>query len=453
MHIISIRTPGLGDATYLLAHDGLGILVDPQRDVDRFLQAADQAGVRLRYVLETHIHNDYVSGGREAARRTGADLVLPAGAVAAFDHVPAFHLEEFGDRDLVIRPLHTPGHTPEHTSYVVLIGGQPAAVFSGGSLLVGSAGRPDLLGADRAWQLALAQHRSVHRLAQLPDETGLFPTHGEGSFCTASGAGRDTSTIGLEKQLNPVFSYPDARAFAQGQLAGLGPYPHYYAHMGAANLIGPTPLPNPRVPELSAAQVAGWGDAVRIVDGRPRAAFAQAHIPGALGIGLGNDFGVWTGWLLPFNAPLVLVLDAGQDAEDAVTQLGRIGFDQVRGVLRGIEGWQTAGYPTVGYETVTPDEFARAIVRDEARQVLDVRTPVEWEAGHLDGSVHRFVADLVTAIPAGLDPAQPVWVACGSGFRATAAAGLLERAGYRPVVLASGGVPDILASLPAQQRV
>src|SRR5687768_8944044 len=214
MEIRSIRTPGLGDATYLLSHRGLGVVVDPQRDIDRFLAAAGELEVRVRYVLETHVHNDYVSGGRELAQETGSELVLPAGSGVAFAFTPAFHQEELGgEAGLTIRPIHTPGHTPEHVSYLVLIDGKPAALFSGGSLLVGSAGRPDLLGRPRARQLAVLQYGSVSRLARLPDEVGLFPTHGEGSFCTASGAGRSTSTIGEEKRSNPVLAYPDAEAF------------------------------------------------------------------------------------------------------------------------------------------------------------------------------------------------------------------------------------------------
>jgi glyoxylase-like metal-dependent hydrolase (beta-lactamase superfamily II)/rhodanese-related sulfurtransferase len=448
MEITPIRTPGLGDATYLLSHDGLGVIVDPQRDIERFQAAAAVAGARVRYVLETHLHNDYVSGGRALARETGAELVLPAAAVVAFDHTPAFHGEEFGEGGLVIRPLHTPGHTPEHTSYLVLIDGQPVAVFSGGSLLVGAAGRSDLLGEERAYQLALAQYRSVRRLAALPESTGLYPTHGEGSFCTAGGAGRTVSTIGLEKQSNRVLHYPDGRAFAEGELTGLAPYPRYYAQMGPINLMGPTPLPDPSVPELSPAEMQALGDDVRIVDGRPRTAFAAGHIPGALGIELGAELGVWAGWVLPFNAPLVLVLDEDQDAREAVTQLGRIGFDRVRGVLRGVSGWGDAGLPLATYETRNPDEFAQAVRRGEARPLLDVRAPSEWEAGHLPGSLHRYVPDLVTAgVPAEIAPGERVWVACASGFRATIAAGLLERLGYRPVVLSTGGVPDLLARL------
>lgn len=451
MDVISLRTPGLGDATYLLAHDGIGLLVDPQRDVERFVEAAGRAGVGIRYVLETHLHNDYVSGGREAARRTGADLVMPASAVPAYDHVPAFHLEEFGgERGLTIRPLHTPGHTPEHTSYLVLVDGRPVALFSGGSLLAGAAGRPDLLGEERTRQLALIQYRSVQRLAQLPDDVGLYPTHGEGSFCAASRAGRTTSTIGQEKRDNPVFRYADAEAFVRGQLAGLAPYPRYYAHIGPINLLGPTPLPEPHVPELTAAQVQDLGSTVTLVDGRPREQFAAGHIPGALGIELADDFGVWAGWVLPWNAPVVLVLEPEQDAAEAVTQLGRIGFDDVRGVLRGVAGWRESGSALASYRLVDPATFANAMQRGETRQVLDVRSPAEWEAGHLAGSVHRYVPDLTGGAPDGLERADPVWVACASGYRATIAAGLLERAGYRPVQLARGGVTDVIAEMRRQ---
>ena len=241
MDITTFRTDGLGDSTYLLTHDGGGVVVDPQRDVERFERAIADAGIRLTHVLETHIHNDYLSGGRELARRTGARLVLPAAAGAAFDHSPAFHKEDLLGGPVVIRPLHTPGHTPEHMSYVILVEGDIAAVFSGGSLLVGSAGRTDLLGGDRADQLARLQYMSVHRLAELPDETGLYPTHGEGSFCTASGAGRSVSTIGMERRTNPVLSYPDADAFAAGQLAGLQPSPPTTPIWGRSTSWDPNP--------------------------------------------------------------------------------------------------------------------------------------------------------------------------------------------------------------------
>ena len=452
VNVRTIRTPGLGDSTYLLVHDGLGIVIDPQRDVERFLEAADQAGARVRYVLETHVHNDYVSGGRELARRAGAELVLPAGAGVAFDHTPGFHLEDLEGDGFVVRPIHTPGHTPEHLSYLVFADGSPIALFSGGSLLVGSAGRPDLLGVERANQLAKAQFHSIKRLATLPDDLGLYPTHGEGSFCAASSAGRTTSTIGLEKQTNPLLAHRTPEAFVQAQLAGLQPYPTYYAFMGRINTLGPEPLAHRTAPELAPADVAALGADVQVVDARPRAAFAAGHVPGSLGVELADDFGTWVGWLLPFDAPIALVLDPGQDLEEAVVQLGRIGFDRVKGVLRGLDGWQAEGRPLASYRTVGADAFAGALADGSARQILDVRAPAEWEIGSLPGAVHRYVPDLVDGAPASLVTGEPVWVACASGVRATIAAGLLERQGFQPVVLADGGVPDVESRLPLGKR-
>ncbi|WP_449061856.1 MBL fold metallo-hydrolase, partial [Planomonospora algeriensis] len=223
MEIVSFRTPGLGDQSHLLVHEGRGVLVDPQRDVDRFLRVVAERDVELRFVLETHLHNDYVSGAEQAALRTGAELVLPAAAAAAYRHTPAFHLEDLADgRGLVVRPIHTPGHTPEHTSYLVLADGEPAAVFSGGSLLVASAGRPDLLGPERARTLARLQYGSLRRLAALPPRTGLFPTHGEGSFCTSSGAGRHTSTIGAELLGNPLLALAVGPTGSEGPVGPVG---------------------------------------------------------------------------------------------------------------------------------------------------------------------------------------------------------------------------------------
>jgi glyoxylase-like metal-dependent hydrolase (beta-lactamase superfamily II)/rhodanese-related sulfurtransferase len=445
MRVITSRTPGLGDATYLFAYEGEAVLVDPQRDIGRFLDAAEDAGVQVRYVLETHLHNDYISGGRQFARRTGAELVLPAGAGAAFPYTPAFHNEDLAARTMTVRPLHTPGHTPEHISYLVLIDGAPVAVFTGGSLLVGATGRTDLLGTERARQLARLQFGSLRRLAALPAETGVYPTHGEGSFCTASGAGRTTSTIGHERDHSPVLAYPDAEAFADGQLAGLVPYPRYYAHMGPANLMGPTPAPEPVVPQLSVDEVVALPGDVELIDIRPRTAYAQGHIPGSLNVELNDQFAVWVGWLTDWNSPIALVADARQDVEEAVTQLARIGFDDVRGVLHDVATWQRAGHPMRSYDLVTPLDYVTATKRGEWIQLLDVRAPDEWDGAHVPGSVHRYVPDLVAGVPTGLDATRPVWVGCASGHRASIAAGLLERHGLRPVVVTGGGIADVLA--------
>lgn len=437
MEISSIRTPGLGDSTYIATHDGVAIVVDPQRDFERFLDPVRDAGADVAYVLETHLHNDYVSGGRELARVTGADLVLPAASGAAFAHVPAFHLEDFVLGPLAIRPIHTPGHTPEHTSYLLFVDDEPVVVFSGGSLLVGSAGRTDLLGADRARQLARLQYISVNRLAELPDDVQLCPTHGEGSFCTTTGAGIYTSTIGTERRSSLILKYPDQDSFVEGQLGVLSPYPTYYAHMGPTNLMGPEPLPDTSIPELRVGEIP---EGAHIVDIRLREHFAAGHLVGSLGFPDFERVAVWAGWLLPFDSAVVLVATPDQDVEEIVRQFARIGFDHVVGVV-----YDLSGADLIGYRTVDRDEFVNAVRNREATQVVDVRAPDEWDIFHIEGSLHHYVPDLLEPVD-DLEPDEDVWVVCATGFRATIAAGLLERAGYRPVVVDRGGVADLIDS-------
>ena len=441
MKITTIRTTGLGDSTYLLAHEGAGLIVDPQRDVDRFERALADEGVALTHVLETHLHNDYISGGRQLAVGTGADLVLPAAGGVAFSHVPAFHQEDLEGGPYVIRPIHTPGHTPEHLSYLILIDEEPVAVFSGGSLLVGSAGRSDLLGDHRAEQLARLQYGSVRRLAGLPDATGLYPTHGEGSFCTFTSAGGSTSTIGRERKSNPVLQYENADEFVSDQLAGLQPFPTYYAHMGPINLEGPEPLPEIVLPELDAPTVS---ESVSLVDVRPRASFAAGHIPRSIGIEIGDRVGVWAGWLLPFDTEVALVAERGQDVVDVAKQFARIGFDHVVGVIYDIEAWATVNGELSSFDTATADDLYTAIQSGQRPQILDVRAPGDWAVGSIDGSIKRYTPFLKDGLPEELDRERDVWVVCATGFRALAAAAYVEQGGFRPVVVTAGGVPDVL---------
>lgn len=446
LSIQSFRTPSLGDATYVISHGPSAIVIDPQRDIARFVAALGDATVT--HVLETHLHNDYLSGGKALAADTGADLVLPAGAPTAFAFVPAFHLEDLeGGSGMTIRPVHTPGHTPEHTSYLILVDGIPEAVFTGGSLLVGAAGRSDLLGLEYARQLSRLQFGSLRRLAELPDETGVYPTHGEGSFCTASGAGRTTSSIGQEKQDNRLYSFGDAEAFIADQLGGLVPYPTYYAHMGPANRSGVAPMPDLGVPEVTVDELAkhlGAGGAV--VDGRDRQAFAAAHVPGSIGVEYGDSFAPWVGWLLPHGAPIMLVLDPEQDPGWAATELARIGFEKVEGVMRGVAGWRASDRQVRSYRNATIEELRDELSTGTAPQVVDVRDPNEWEAGHLAASVHRYVPDLLEGLPRTVDATEPIWLVCRTGNRASIAAGLVEKLGGQPIVVATGGVPDLVGT-------
>ncbi len=446
MEVIGIRTASLGDTTYIVAVGDHAMVVDPQRDIGRFLDILDERGLTLTHVLETHMHNDYISGGRDLARRTGADLVLPAASGAGFAFVAAFHGELLdGPAASTIEPVHTPGHTPAHTSYLVRPGeAAPGAVFTGGSLLVGAAGRSDLLGDAYARQLAVLQYGSLQRLAALPDDTGVYPTHGEGSFCTASGAGRTTSTIGIEKAENPLYTFADAEAFADDQLSGLVPYPTYYRHMGGINRNGPTAFDQRMPPDLDPAGIAAHlASGGSVLDGRDRAGFAAGHIPGSLGIELGDSFAPWAGWLLDFDAPIALVLDSDQDAAAAAVELGRIGLEDVVGVLRGVAGWSDEGRDLAHYRSVSSADVAVARASDPGLQILDVRDPLEWAAGHIAGSVHCYLPDLAHRLPEGINAATPVWVICRTGNRASIAAGILERYGLDLVVVAKGGVPDL----------
>jgi hydroxyacylglutathione hydrolase len=444
VEIVPIHTPSLGDTSYLLHHDGVGVAVDVQRDINRLIDAAEWAGANLTMVIETHIHNDYISGGPELSRATGADLVLPAGAGASYASRPAFHLEDLdAGGGVTVRPLHTPGHTPEHTSYLILLGDNPVAVFTGGSLLIGSAGRTDLLGSRFARSLARLQHGSLQRLARLPDPVAVHPTHGGGSFCTSSSVGGDQSTIGEERAGNPLLSISDPETFTDHQLSGLLPYPTYYAHMGQINRDGPPALDYDDTPELSPDAVEELMASVAVVDGRNRLAFASGHIAGSIGVELGDRFAPWVGWLIPFGTPLVLVLDPGQEVTMAAIDLARIGYGVI-GVLRAVEGWEDSGLTLQSHETATTDRLVEALL--EGGQVIDVRDPSEWEAEHLPGSTHRYVPDLIDHI-SDLDRSRPVWLVCATGFRASIAASLLHREGLEPIVVTGGGVSETLAKL------
>jgi hydroxyacylglutathione hydrolase len=425
--IVSFRTEGLGNSTYLLSFDGLALLVDPQRDIDRFLDRLGDA--RLRWVAETHVHNDYVSGGLSAARLTGAELLFPAAAAPAFRHTPAFHLEEIVESDVTIRPVHTPGHTPEHTSYVVLVEGQTQAVFSGGSLLVGSAGRSDLLGPERADSLARLQYRSVRRLAELPEKTALYPTHGAGSFCTVSEVSAATSTIGQELEANPVLSHRDEESFVRSHLDDLQPYPTYYARMAPINLMRPGSMPSLAAKEVAADTLQPLST---VVDIRAAEDYAAGHFPGSINIPLSDQFGTWFGWLIPPDSSPFLVTGGADETSEALLQLARIGIDEVAGVVTA-HGADASVSSRTGRVGDLPDDA----------QLLDVRSPGERDSHAPPGSVHRYLPDLLDGPPADIDQARPVWVMCSSGYRSAIGASILRRQGLDAIPVLDGGVSDL----------
>jgi glyoxylase-like metal-dependent hydrolase (beta-lactamase superfamily II)/rhodanese-related sulfurtransferase len=442
-------TPGLGDNSYLLRSGDEAALVDPQRDAWRFLAAAERMGVRVRYVLETHVHNDYVSGAHEVRSATGAELVLPARGGYEFAHHPADEGEEIALGDLRLVALATPGHTPEHIAWQAFRAGAeaPGALFSGGSLLVGSAGRADLLGPAHTEGLTRSQFETLRRLAELPDDVQLLPTHGAGSFCVAAmPATTPTSTMRDERRRNLLLRAATLADFTAELSGELMAYPAYYAHMAPINRAGAAVLGRlPAPPELTPAAVA---EALRrgawVVDGRDREEFAAQHIPGSVNIELNSGFASYVGWMLPFDAPLLLVLP--EPVEDslaaAMTQLVRIGWSRVEGYLPGgVERWAAGGREVSSYDVVSPEELCAAQHSGARPYVLDVRQELEWGWGTVPESTLMFVAD-VPARLGELPRDEPVWIICSNGHRASIAASWLDRAGIPVRLVGTGGVGE-----------
>ena len=332
--VVPIETPTLGDRSYLV-HDGeVAFVVDPQRDIDRVLDLLDDHGVRLTHVFETHIHNDYVTGGLALAQATGAHYLVNGEDDVSFTRTPVAdgQVVEVGGR-MRVTALATPGHTFTHLSYALTDTGgeldQAVGVFSGGSLLYGATGRPDLLGAEHTHDLVHHQHASAHRLADLlPDEAEVYPTHGFGSFCSATQSEASSSTIGRERRANPVLTQ-DEQTYVDELLAGLGPWPAYYAHMAPANAAGPS-APDLSAPALAdAAELRQRIDAGEwVVDLRSRTAFAAGHAPGTLNFGLDGGFATYLGWLVAWGTPITLLGETADDVAQAQRELVRIGIDR-----------------------------------------------------------------------------------------------------------------------------
>ncbi|GGK95885.1 MBL fold metallo-hydrolase [Planomonospora parontospora subsp. parontospora] len=437
IHVEVVETSSLGDRSYL-AHDGrVALVVDPQRDIDRILALAGRLGVRITHVAETHLHNDYVSGGLALARLTGAAYLVAGADTVGFERLPVADGDEITLSDTMrVQAVATPGHTFHHLSYILTGPDGPEGVFTGGSLLFGTTGRTDLLGAEHAHTLAHHQHASARRLADLlPDGAHIWPTHGFGSFCSATQSDAPASTIGRERQANAALRL-EADDFVSQTLAGLDAYPAYYAHMGARNgggadLIDLTPVRAADAAQLRERIEAGeW-----VVDLRSRKAFATRHLAGTLSFGLDGPMSTWLGWMAPWGAPITLLGESAEQVVAAQRELARIGIDRPAAAATGTpEQWAGGEQARLAELTVaafTDLAAARAgrTVRDLPAPdvVLDVRMTNEWRAGHLDGAVHIPLPDLphrLADVPDGT-----VWVHCGSGYRAAAATSLLQRAG------------------------
>ncbi|MFN2502962.1 MAG: rhodanese-like domain-containing protein [Acidimicrobiales bacterium] len=431
---IAFVAEGLGNSSYLIdVGDGRAFVMDPERHPARYLAEAERRGLDVAFAVETHLHADFVSGARELAA-LGASLIVPADAHQRFEARGVVDGEEVDLGGLTLRAVGTPGHTPEHLAYLLLDGPAPVALFSGGSLLVDSIARTDLIDPEQTESLARSLWRSLQeRILVLPDDLPVYPTHGAGSFCSAPADGERTTTIGREKRANPLLAAPDEDAFVEQLLGGLGTFPSYFLRLRDVNRAGPQ-LYGPGeavLPSLRAQDVRRLRDAgAWVVDTRPVDTYGRGHVPGSVSIALRPQFASWLGWVVPFGAPVVFVVDDDSHVAELARQAREVGYDQLLGVLgSGVEAWASAGYDL---ET-TP----LRPIEDVSGPVLDVRQRGEYVSGHVRSARHAELGSLTVADA----PGGPVSVMCGHGERAMTAASLLAREGRHDVTVLIGG-PD-----------
>jgi hydroxyacylglutathione hydrolase len=432
----------LGNSSYVVVDRDRAeaVVIDPLCDVDRYLDAATAQGWRLTATLDTHVHNDFLSGGPNLRAAAGTVFAVPGSSgIVGADRL-LNDGEEVAVGSMRLRAIHSPGHTPEHLSYL-LVGadGAELALFSGGALMVGTMARPDLLGP--SWTFALSRmgrETMRHRLLTLPDELTVLPTHGGGSFCGSASSDVRVTTIGAERRQNPLATAPDLAHFLALH-AKQGRYPAYYARMAPLN----------RAAEADASAIASaqltpeeFDDAVShgavAVDCRPQEAFDLGHVPGSLSVPCDGPFSAWVGWVVDIDAPVVLVADSATAADDATRQLARIGFRRPRGWLD-VRAWKEDGRQTRAVSRCTMGDLAERILDGDHLTVIDVRQDNEWAAGHIPGAVHALAPDL-PALVAALDREAPVAVHCATGYRAALGVSMLLRDGVDDVWHVSDGV-------------
>jgi glyoxylase-like metal-dependent hydrolase (beta-lactamase superfamily II)/rhodanese-related sulfurtransferase len=429
---------GLGHSSYVIAlGDGTAAVVDPPRLPTEHEALIDRSGWDLRWTIDTHSHADYVTGSPGLAARRGATFIAPAASNLETPHLAIRGGEQVAlASGATLTAIATPGHTPDHHAYALEVDGVPVALFTGGSLMVGTVGRTDLCGPELAVPLAHEMFHSLHRFDDLPDSLAVYPTHGAGSFCSAPGAAERTSTLGHERATNPLLSIPDEGAFVARLVAGFGTFPTYFARLPELNRRGPTRIDTlPTLPLLDADEVARRvADGAVVVDARPFVSFGDGHLPGSISNTLRPVFGSWLGWLVPAGTSLVFVLDPGQDRRDVVQQCLDVGHELLLGELAGgTDAWAASGRPVATIPVVGVAQLGGT--------VLDVRQANEYAAGHLPGARN---VELGSVLAAPLAAGETVMVMCGHGERAMSAASVLAARGVAARVFDGG--PDTWAT-------
>ena len=431
----------LGNSSYLVADTGSGdaVVIDPTRDVDRYIAIAAERGWSLLASLDTHVHNDFLSGGPDLRAAAGSVLTVPTGS-----HIVGAD-RELGDGDEVVvgslrlRAIHSPGHTPEHLSYLLVDArGRQLALFSGGALMVGTMARPDLLGPSHTYAQSRSGRDTLrNRLLTLPGDLCVLPTHGGGSFCGAASTDERVTTIGAEMRDNPLATAPDFAHFLAIH-AKQGRYPAYYARMAPLNRLG-RPAATVETTRVSPARFQEALDAGAVaVDCRPYEEFDTAHVPGSLCVPADGPFSAWVGWVTDIDTPVVLIAGSASAADEATRQLGRIGFHDLRGWID-VSDWVVEARPVRGVRRCTMSDLTERILDGDEITVIDVRQDDEWARGHLPGAVHALAPDLAGIIGE-LDNSVPIAVHCATGYRAALGVSVLLRQGLSDVMHVTDGV-------------
>jgi glyoxylase-like metal-dependent hydrolase (beta-lactamase superfamily II)/rhodanese-related sulfurtransferase len=444
----------LAHASYLIGSEGEAAVVDPQRDVDIYLNAAKEQNLEIRHIFETHLHADFVSGHKELAARTGAKIYIGAQAHAEFPHVPLTDGFEVKMGAVRLRALETPGHTPESVCLVITDedekessagkSGQPCAVLTGDTLFIGDVGRPDLSPTHTPLELAGLLYDSLHqKLLALPDTVMVYPAHGAGSLCGRAMRAERSSTIGIERLTNYALQIASREEFIAQLTSNLPTRPDYFLEDAEINRSGAASLTAlPPLPALSPAEVQTLlQQNANVLDVRPGDVFAAGHVPGSINIALAGQFASWAGGILGIHSKSVLIADSDAQVEEARLRLARVGIEDSRGYLAGgVLAWQRAGLPMLKTEQISVRELNQKLSDGSWRalDVLDVRREGEWQAGHIAEAQWRALDTFPHGLPV-MDKARPVAVHCKSGYRSMIACGLLERAGHRNVVNVVGG--------------
>lgn len=438
--IIGFVDEGLGNTSYLVdLGDGSALVVDPGRDARPYLAEAEKRSLHIAHAIETHLHADFVSGSRELAAH-GCRVVAAYAAAMGYPHHGLVGGERLDLGSLSVEALATPGHTPEHLSYLLRDGSRPVALFSGGSLLVGAVARTDLISAGRTEELARSLWRSIQgQFLSLPDDLAVYPTHGAGSFCSVAPAGERVTTIGRERASNPLLAVADEDAFVARLVGGFGSFPPYFLELREVNRRGPQvyghwPVLSPL--DVGAAETL-VGDGAVVVDARQVEPFAAGHIPGSLSIPLRPQFASWLGWLVARDRSIVFVLDEDQDRTELVRQCLAIGYEHLAGELSGgMESWRSATRPVATVPLVSADDIVGILV--------DVRQRNEFASGHVPDAINMELGD--TAAQGSALPAGPLTVMCGHGERAMSALSILEAQGRTDIAVLVGGPGDVVAA-------